>query len=153
MAQFNPVGLPAAATSPEFCTASLWGGGGRVGVVRKHTFKDEFANSAIKQVPIKNTCCRGLSVACFSLLCSRQPLAVYIPAQPDQMNCGYPVVGLNNLLLPAPARIRPQWGHWPFRVASTATHAANHRQIPVQAADRVFLIEPVLWAISMLLHW
>jgi hypothetical protein len=35
---FNPLRLPTAATSPEF-------GGGRVGVVRKITFKDEFANN------------------------------------------------------------------------------------------------------------
>src|SRR5690606_41621211 len=45
--QFNPLRLPAAATSPEFCAASLWGGGGRVGVLRKNTFKDEFANNTI----------------------------------------------------------------------------------------------------------
>ena len=46
--QFNPLRLPAAATSPEFCSASLWGGGGWVGVLREITFKDEFANSTIR---------------------------------------------------------------------------------------------------------
>jgi len=28
IAQFNPLRLPVAATSPGFCEASLWGGGG-----------------------------------------------------------------------------------------------------------------------------
>jgi hypothetical protein len=40
IAQFNPLRLPTAATSPEF-------EGGRVGVLRKNTFKDEFANSTM----------------------------------------------------------------------------------------------------------
>ena len=50
IAQFNPLRLPTAAPSPEFCEASLWGGGGRVGVLRKHMFKDEFANSTRKVI-------------------------------------------------------------------------------------------------------
>src|SRR5690606_35209710 len=47
--QFNPLRLPAAATSPEFCEAPLWDGGGRVGVLRKITFKDEFVNSTTEK--------------------------------------------------------------------------------------------------------
>ena len=47
IAQFAPH-LPAAATSPEFCEVSLWGGGGWVGVLRKITFKGELANNTVK---------------------------------------------------------------------------------------------------------
>src|SRR5690606_41587920 len=45
IAQYTPLRLPAATTSPESCEASLWDGGGWVGVLGRITLKDEFAHT------------------------------------------------------------------------------------------------------------
>jgi hypothetical protein len=45
-AWFHPLRLAALDTSPEFCEASLWGGGGWEGVLDQIAAIDGFANSA-----------------------------------------------------------------------------------------------------------